>query len=188
MRFIWPNKPIHIYNPWKLMGVLKPLSAWVVQPKWNGKRVEIACDEKGNITLYGRQGQKFPERWPWLSDIPLERPWFVDGELLRDKRIFVWDFALLGGKSVFKEPYESRLAHLVEKLPKALTQDGQTVQCVETLPATSYEALLGREGDPFLEGIVWKNRAATDLWGVHSTSQVSSCFKFRFAECNPNGT
>lgn len=202
MTFYFPNKPLHIYDPQKLMETLAPTQEhWIVQPKWNGKRVEIDCTKEGLVTLYGRQGQRFPERWPWLNALPLPRPWFLDGELLRDGRIYVWDVAVLGGKllavgparrrsqaplrSLIKRPYQERLNRLYRALGPTPFNDSnstQRLQLIETLPATAYKALLSREGDPMLEGIVWKNLQATNLWGPTSTSQVSSMFKLRFAE------
>jgi len=180
MHFFFPNKPIRVYTPKVLMGVLNPLDTWVVQPKWDGKRVEIACNAKGVITLYGRQGQKFKESWPWLGDLDLPRPWFLDGELLRDGRIFVWDIAMVDGTPVYHGHYGPRLACLQAVLPAPRTQGTQTIACIETLPARDYETLLARKGMPGLEGIVWKSLAAKNLWGPHTTSEVSSQFKFRF--------
>lgn len=178
--FVFPNKPIRVYTPNVLLGVLNPLDTWVVQPKWDGKRVEIAADAKGQITLYGRQGQRFKESWPWLGDLDLPRPWFIDGELLRDGRIFVWDIALMGGTPVYQGHYGPRLARLAAALPAPRTQNGQTIACIETLPCTAYQAILDRKGMPGLEGCVWKFLAAKNLWGPHTTSEVSSQFKFRF--------
>jgi len=187
MTFYFPNKPIHVYDPVKLMTTMGPVQEdWIVQPKWNGKRVEIACNAEGQITLFGRQGQFFKDRWPWLGELPLPRPWFLDGELLRDNRIFVWDAAVLDGKPVYKSAYAPRLDLLQEKIPKPLTNGSQTLECIQTMPARFYGALLRREGDPLLEGIVWKNLNATNLWGPYSTNQVSSMFKFRFAEWDKN--
>jgi len=180
MTFYFPNKPIRVYDPTKILGLLNPVESWVAQPKWNGKRVEISCDADGKITLFGRLGQRFPERWPWLSDLPLARPWFVDGELLRDNRIYVWDFAVLGGEPVFRDTYEPRLRHLEKCLPNPLTVNGQTVACVEVIPAQGYKSLLLRRGDKMLEGIVWKSLRAKNLWGPHATTEVNSQFKYRF--------
>lgn len=178
--FYFPNKPVRVYDPEKIVGVLNPLSSWIVQPKWDGKRVEIDCNAKGVVTLYGRQNQVFKETWPWLADLDLPRPWFVDGELLRDGRIFVWDFAVLDGKPVFREPYGSRLARLQAALPGVKTQNNQTIACIETLPASAYKTLLGRAGAGGMEGIVLKHLAATNLWGPYSTSEVATQFKYRF--------
>jgi ATP-dependent DNA ligase len=178
--FVYPNKPIRTYNPVGLLPALGDLSNWVVQPKWDGKRVEIECTETGTVTLYGREGQRFKERWPWLSDLPLPKPWFLDGELLRDGRIFIWDAAILDGEKAYREAYGPRLELLQRAVPEPLTQQGQTIACIETLPAESYQQLLAREGEKGLEGIVWKSTKATNMWGVTSTTEVNTCFKFRF--------
>jgi ATP-dependent DNA ligase len=176
--FIWPNKPLRIYDPSRVRGFATP--TWIAQPKWDGKRVEIDCSMDGVITLYGRQGQLFPERWPWLQELPLPRPWFLDGELLRDGRIFVWDFAIFAGRYAYRTQYGERLDTLQKAIGSPVTRGGQTLACVETLQACDYETLLRRRGEPHLEGIVWKDRAATNLWGVTSTREVASCVKYRF--------
>lgn len=180
MTFIYPNKPTRIYTPGKLLTALHKPENWIVQCKWDGKRVMIDCTALGAVTFWGREQQAWGPGWGWLKDLPLERPWFLDGELLRDGRIIVWDFAIVGGQRCYKQPYGSRLAALRGILPSPITQDGKQFSLAETLPATEYQQLLDRKGEPGLEGVVWKSLTATDLWGVTSTSTVGSCFKYRF--------
>lgn len=169
--FIFPNKPIRVYNIPKLLETL-PFDKWVVQEKWDGKRVHPCCDKDGKITLYGRQGQIFKEVKPELAKMDLPRPWFGDGELLRDGRIFLWDYAVLGGQEVFHLPYQERLTRL-----QSITMVG--CQLVETLPINQYQTILSRGKKDGLEGVVFKNSLATNLWGPFSTTEVSSQFKFR---------
>ncbi|HVI40633.1 MAG TPA: hypothetical protein VM577_08235 [Anaerovoracaceae bacterium] len=169
--FIFPNKPIRIYDIPKLVATL-PEDKWLVQPKWDGKRVHPFCDETGKVILFGRQGQTFKEVKPELAKMDLPRPWFGDGELLRDGRIFLWDYAVLGGKEVFKTPYQERLTRL-----QSIVMVG--CQLVETLPTNQYQTILSRGKNNGLEGVVFKNKTATNLWGPFSTSEVSSQFKYR---------
>jgi ATP-dependent DNA ligase len=177
--FFFPNKPIQIYSIEKLIPMLGDF--WVTQPKWNGKRIEISCDEK--LTLFSRERRQwFLKEWDWLSELPLPKPWFIDGELLRDGRIYVWDYALIDGTQMFRSPYGPRLEQLQKALPQPLTHNGTTLECIESMPVTSYKEFLARQKDPMLEGIVWKNLKATDSWGPYSTTKVSSQFKFRFAD------
>lgn len=173
MEFCYPNKPIRIYQIVKLLTTL-PLDRWVVQPKMDGRRVLPYCDIDGNITLYGRLNQKFKETRPELSKLDLPRPFLLDGELLRDGRIFLWDYALLGGQEVFTLPYQERLTRL-----QNVVISGIGAELIETLPADQYQTILARGKKNGLEGCVWKNKLATDLWGVFSTSENSSQFKFR---------
>lgn len=186
--FFFPNKPIQIYNPERLIPSLGDLSKWVVQPKWNGKRVEICCSNR-RINLYSREGRQWhlPE-WDWLKELPLPEPWFLDGELLRDNRIYVWDYAVMAGKQVFQTPYRPRLEFLTDELTGfsdagrscAWSRGKYSLACIESCPVKAYDNLMARKGDPFLEGIVWKNLEATNSWGPRSTSKVSTQFKFRF--------
>lgn len=179
--FLFPNKPTRHYNPKSLVPLLEPAQDWVVQPKWDGKRVLIECDALGVVRFYGRLGQNFAGAWGWLRDLPLPKPWFLDGEWLRDGRIILWDIGILDGIKVCKDPYGGRLEVLQKAIPESLTLFGQTLQCVETYPADQYqEHILDRKGVTGLEGCVWKNLKATNLWGIVSTSEVNSCFKYRF--------
>ena len=179
--FYWPNKPIRIYDNEKLVNTL-PLENWIVQPKWDGKRLEISCDAEGRLMFFGRQGQRWAsvaEEWGFLVDLHVPKPWFLDGELLRDGRIFVWDYAQMAGVAEFRKPYWPRLQFLQENvLPMVV--NGHSFSVAETLQASEYKKLLLREGDPMLEGIVFKSRNATNLWGPHNTTQVNSQFKYRF--------
>jgi len=179
--FFFPNKPIEIFNIEKLIPELGDLKNWVLQPKWNGKRIEIDCN--GKVRLFSREKREwFLPEWDWLSELPLAHPWFGDGELLRDGRIFVWDYALLAGERVFKTHYGPRLHHLEGSLSEPVCRLGYTVSCVESFPATDYKRFLEQADDPMLEGIVWKNLQATNFWGPRSTTKVSSQFKYRFPE------
>lgn len=177
--FIFPNKPIRIYDIPRLLATL-PAERWLVQPKWDGKRVHPYCDAEGNITLFGRQGQTFKEQWPWLSELPFPRPWFLDGELLRDNRMFIWDFAVWNGEQKFKTPYQERLEVLQSLIPTMMFQFGQQgLSLVDTFQIADYAALLKPGKVNGLEGVVFKDRMATNLWGPFSTSENSSQFKFR---------
>jgi len=181
--FFYPNKPIEIFDIPRLLESLSDLSHWVVQPKWNGKRIEIDCN--GKIRLFSREGREwFLPEWDWLSDLPLKAPWFVDGELLRDKRIYVWDYALLDDKRAYKTRYGSRLDYLHDTINGMgnvpWSRDGYTLRCVDSLPATEYQTYMEQSDDPMLEGIVWKNLKATNMWGPHKTGKVSSQFKYLF--------
>jgi ATP-dependent DNA ligase len=180
VRFYFPNKPVRVYNADRLVRRLSRQEGWIGQPKWDGKRAEIACED-GKVVLHSREGREWPqERWDWLADLPLPQPWFLDGELTRDNHIRVWDFAVLGGEVLYRTPYGDRLSRLEALLPSPLEQGGQSFACIETRPLEACGELLAREGDEFLEGVVWKRLDATDLWGPNSTSQVGSQFKFRF--------
>lgn len=179
-RFYYPNKPIRIYDPSRILKTM-PADEWIVQPKWDGKRVEIACSEKGEIQLYSREGSEWDsDDWQWLAELNLPRPWFADGELLKDGRIFVWDLAMVKGTAIFHTPYRPRLTCLQQTIPQPIVRGSKTIACVETLRASEYEQLLSRKGSDHLEGLVWKHAQAKNFWGPNSTSEVNTQFKYRF--------
>jgi len=186
--FFFPNKPIQIYDPDKLLVLLRhQKNNWIVQPKWNGKRVEIACDNN-IIRMTSREGNYWSKEsasWVWLRELPLPQPWFLDGEMLRDGRVYVWDYAVLGGQRTFKTPYKSRLKFLQTILPFQYIHSPQklykTILAVtETLPITKYKKLLKRSNDKFIEGVVWKNLSGMNFWDLYKTGKVATQFKYRF--------
>lgn len=179
MEFCYPNKPIRIYQIDKLLTTL-PIDKWIVQSKVDGKRVLPYCDNDGNITLYGRLNQKFKETRPELAKLDLPRPWLADGELLRDGRIFLWDYAVVGGAEVFKLPYQERLTRLQSVFSLDADVDRVGCELIDTFPANQYQTILSRGKDDGLEGIVFKNKLATNMFGVTSTNEVPSMFKYRF--------
>lgn len=173
--FLFPNKPIRIYNVPQFLQNIN-LDDWIVQSKWDGKRVLPSCDERGRITLHGRQGQVFKDAgWSWLDQLPLPKPWLLDGELLRDGRMFVWDYAIFGGKKSYREPYFGRLK-LLQTLPCGLGK----FQIIETKSAVEYKSILAPGKANGLEGCVFKLKRATDLFGVTSTKETPSQYKYRF--------
>jgi hypothetical protein len=110
----------------------------------------------------------------------------LDGELLRDGRMIVWDFAFMGqAKSgiplyVCKEPYLPRLEALQKMIPKRLIKDRFSFEVIQSLPLKEYKSLLLKAGDKNLEGLVLKKKLATDLWGISATRDVDSQLKYRF--------
>lgn len=182
MIFYYPNKPIQVYDPDKILSHFEDVSQWVSQPKLNGKRVEIYC-KQNKVTLFSRENRYWPVdslNWAWLRDVPLSQPWFLDGELLRDDRIVIWDFAVLAGQEVYKRPYNERLEALQIVLRRPLSRGRQTLALVETKPATAYREFLKLSSDPYMEGIVWKQLHATNFWGPNKTSKVATQFKYRY--------
>lgn len=181
--FIYPNKPIRIYSPANLLVTLHSVThsdgatvsnQWIVQPKMDGRRVLPYCDADGQVTLYGRLGQKFKELRPELANLNLPKPFLLDGEILRDGRIFLWDYALVDGEAAFHLPYQVRLTRLQD-----MVMSGVGAELVETLPATEYQSILARGKSESLEGIVFKYKLATNLFGPYQTTEVASQFKYR---------
>lgn len=165
--FIYPNKPKRIYDVDTFVKTLG--TNWVVQSKWDGKRCHPFCDAQGNITMYSRHKTIFKGNWKYLSSVPFKKPWYLDGELLSDNRIVIWDIATIGGKNIYSRPYRERLA--------LFDFDTDAFKISDTLPASEYKKLL--YGDSKIEGVVFKNLDATNFWGVFSTNEVYSQFKYR---------
>jgi len=175
MQFVYPNKPVRVYD---VPSIISKLSGWIVQPKYDGRRVLIAC-ENNQITLYGRLYQKFKELRPWLSNLPLPQPFLIDGELLRNGNIYIWDYAILGGEHEYRKPYIERWNKIKDLKPMEV--NGNKFAVVDSLPAERYAELLdGSKPDHLaIEGCVLKSPAATDLWGIYSTAEVASMVKYR---------
>lgn len=174
MEQIWPNKPTRFYD---LTAMLPKIKHWVVQNKYDGKRCLIQkLDQK--ITLFGRQYQKFSEQRPDLVSLPLPGNWLLDGELLRNGQLYVWDAAVLNSELVFHQPYQERLGRLQSALQSAASHSA--FQLVETRPITAYQHQVGAPHAEAIEGYVFKDPEARDLWGPHSTREVSSQLKYKF--------
>lgn len=170
-----PNKPIRVYNP---NIILSTIFNWIAQNKYDGKRTIIAC-ENDQVILYGRLGQKFKEKRPWLAGLSLPQPWLIDGELLRNGNIYAWDYAILAGRPQYHLPYLERWNLLKDLTP--LEESGKRFAIVESRKADAYLELLepGVPDHSLVEGVVWKSPSATNLWGLSSTSEIGTQIKWR---------
>ena len=180
--FIYPNKPIRIYDIEKLKHSID-FKAWIVQPKWDGHRAIIACDESGKVQVFSRHKTHLRlagDQWTWLNLLPFPRPWLVDGELLHSGRLVIWDYAIWGGAYLFNKPYSERLKELETALPNVLRKGNKSTLVISQVPANRYKEILLKKGDKELEGIIFKNPQATDFWGPYRTREVPSQFKYRF--------
>jgi ATP-dependent DNA ligase len=183
VRFIFPNKPVEIINP-KLLKKLN-LDDWIVQPKWNGHRAHPFLGEDGRCTVLSRHGTPLTRAkagdWGWLSQLPIAPQWQLDSEMTTSGSLIVWDYATMGGEDFARLPYEVRLKSLKALLDVPMGCGGHFIHLIETLPASRFEEILARRGTlPDLEGIVFKKKGATDLWGGHSTREVPSMIKYKF--------
>jgi len=186
--YVFPNKPLRIYNVSRILNIVES-DNWIVQPKWDGHRALPHCDENGKVTVFSRQGTPLTlakKDFTWLSLLPIPRPWLLDGELLRDGRMIIWDYAFMGISEsgipnyVCKKEYGSRLSELQKIFDQKFTKNKFSIELIDTYPAKVYNRIMLKAGDKNLEGFVLKNKAAIDLWGISSTREVSSQLKFRF--------
>lgn len=179
--FTYPNKPKRIYN---VAAIQQTLNAkWIVQPKWNGHRALPFCDVDGKVTVYSRFNAPLTlaaSQWSWLAELDLPRPWALDGELLRNGSMIVWDFSVMAGETRTREPYINRLQELTRLMPHKVRHDLLSIDLIQTLAASDYGKLEARKGEPELEGFVFKHTFSTEMWGHGSTRDVASQFKFRF--------
>lgn len=181
--YLYPNKPIRFYDLKILITSIQEFDPdqWVVQPKWDGHRALIFCDEMGKITVYSRHKTPLTlakNNWNWLSVLPLKRPWLLDGELTRDQRMRVWDYAYQGKSYDWNLPYGTRIEKLSRQLKKQYKKGDFTFELIQTQPFLKYRELLNLN-DTYLEGLVFKNLQAIDLWGLHQTHEKASQIKFR---------
>ena len=171
--FIYPNKPTRIYDVDSFASKLN--NDWIVQNKWNGKRCVPFCDLSNKVMLYSRHNTILRDSSAWLSELPISKPWILDGEILHDGKVIVWDCAMIGGNHLYNTTnYITRL----EKLYSLIGRGFNNLSVIETVPAHMYKSLLLNK-DPKMEGLVFKNKFAEDFWGVYSTKEVYTQFKYR---------
>jgi ATP-dependent DNA ligase len=172
--FVFPNKPIKIHT-----SNLRSISFgdWIVQPKFDGHRALPACDESGNITIFSRHGRPLSRAKGRkdIGKIDWPTPWLLDGEMTVDGRLIIWDLAVLGGVDFTRHPYLNRLKFL-----ESLKDLSPGITIIKTLPASEYEKLFLDRSDSAVEGVVFKKKLATDLWGGTSTKEVASQLKLKF--------
>lgn len=176
--FYFPNKPVRIYDVEKFASSLD--DNWIVQQKWDGKRILPSFD--GRFCLFNRHGEvtKETSKFSFIRNL-FNGNFLLDGEYLRDNRIIIWDYAILNSIEEYNLPYSHRLTklqNLFSFLDKSLLVRDCNISLIETLPASRYKTLLSNPSR-FLEGLVFKNLNATNLWGVSSTKDVGSQVKFR---------
>lgn len=170
--FYFPNKPIRIYD---CQAFIKTLSSdWIVQPKYDGKRVLMDVSVRGDVKLYGRQGQRFKESFPQLANLPYPKPFFLDGELMRDGTIACWDSAVWGSEEVWHFPYIERYL----KLMPCQQSNVDNYFVVESKPIEQYKDVLSNVSKN-IEGCVFKDTLAINLWGPNSTNETADSFKYR---------
>lgn len=181
LSFIYPNKPNQVHQP-RVVFQSIDLARWLAQPKWAGHRALPQCNRAGEITVYSRHGQPLTlaakDNWQWLAMlIDLPRPWLLDGELCRDGNLVIWDIGIMGNRIMAQEPYEKRLNALKNILPSPKTKGHQKVELIQTLSGENWTQIMHTEK---VEGVVWKEKTAKDLWGIHSTRDVGSQIKYLF--------
>lgn len=181
--FIYPNKPVRFYDLKRMIAAGND-EEWVLQPKWDGHRAIIDCSLDGGIIVNSRHGTPLTlakNNWQWLSILEIPRPWTLDGELTRDGRLIVWDFAVLGGVIYFPAPYRERLKFLKSAKSLNMKKGSQSVSVIEMVKPSEYKKFLLQRSDTALEGLVMKRLDARDFWSINATIDVGSQLKFRFA-------
>lgn len=180
--FLYPNKPIRFRTLDALVEAID-LRKWIVQPKWDGVRILIHCDLEGNVTAWSRHKRVLPEsaELEFVRHLPLPRPFYLDGELIRKtKRIVIWDAAILGGRTMLQTAYEDRLQSLQKALAAPMIASGWRIEAIESYSGKEYKKLCLRRGE--LEGLVFKDPSCTGQnWGLSRTCEHPSQLKFLFA-------
>lgn len=178
MRFIFPNKPVRVYNLEATAKMCGP--DWIVQPKIDGHRAIVCVDGKGGVEVLSRHGNKLTLakkwNWDWLNGLKLKAPFMLDGELTSTGGLFVWDFAYLGGEAWYGRPYRDRLTVLLDVPPLRDECQRLEARTVWTWPASKHDRLVcGLQ-----EGVVFKDLSARDMWGVYSTVETPSQLKYKW--------
>ena len=177
--FIYPNKPIRVQTLDTFLSLAND-GLWVLQAKHDGDRALIEVDKDGVVTIYSRHNRVHADSAPWrhIADLPLARPFLLDGELVNKKLIIIWDYGVLAGKMVVSLPYAQRLQRILT-LPDLSSIHGYTIKTVSSAAAQrkSVERLLS--GGERVEGLVAKRLDAVDFWGISRTTEVPSMLKWR---------
>lgn len=175
-QFLFPNKPIRTYSPKEWLKSIKS-NDWLVQPKLDGKRALVSLGQDNKLIVYNRYGQPCQEnrKFQFLKSLNLPKPFLLDGELLRNNKIVIWDYAILNGKSEYNLPYLERFNKLQSLFLKNKISE---IEIIASLDSIDYLKILAKTSS-FLEGVVFKMKQATNLWGLYSTSEVGSQIKYR---------
>jgi hypothetical protein len=185
--FLYPNKPIRIFNLTETLATLNP-EDWFVQPKWKGDRVIISIQKSGKITMWSRHRRilsRAGDDWNWL-DLTWsgERDALLDGQLLSDgQTIYIWDQIMENGEIVTtKRPlyasYDRRC--IIWGDLYMIGHNGRTIKSCDNYNAEHWRFCIERHVEnPNFEGLVFKRKDATDMWGITETKETPSQLKWR---------
>lgn len=89
--YFYPERPGLIHIEQDLFGRLSADPAWIAEPKFNGKRLELHCLPSGALYFYNRHGEVMAytptaELIANLAALDLKGYWLFDGEL-RDRKV-----------------------------------------------------------------------------------------------------
>lgn len=177
--FLFPNKPIPVATLDGLFKAIEGRPGWVLQPKHDGDRVIITVSETSKVTVFSRHQRVRANSadWDHISRLPLRQPFTLDGEIVNERLIIVWDFGFENGDMVASLPYQDRL-YRVRSLPNLTSIAGFTIKPVISLSADERNVPKLLAGER-AEGIVAKNLNARDLWGITATRENASQIKWR---------
>jgi hypothetical protein len=188
--FLYPNKPV-LFHRLETLEAHIDLSKYLVQPKYNGDRAIVSCSKDGKVVVFSRLRRELngtKGKFDYLADaVKLPKPWVLDGEWVKEKfGIYWWDVGMVGGKFVGGTPYKERFEKYEELVGRIqMPADHKMPFLCRTIWAECdskhYQAVkdISIQGVSSLEGLVYKLKDATDLWGVSSTSERPSQLKWR---------
>ncbi len=195
--FLFPSKPIQIFNPDTL---LESMDGWIMQFKKNGCRA-IVSGENDKVTVYNREGTTLSvsKEYDWSPLLKMfPQPFLLDGELIGRKqgetsnRLYLWDMPICDGRNLTKESYMGRYAEMIRLFPAWQINDpyqfvvyeaGIVVGIANCLDPASWSELFkflssSKTGEN--EGFVFKNPKSTMDWSRTSTKEIPNQMKFLF--------
>src|SRR5208282_4385832 len=137
----------------------------------------------GKVVVYSRHKRELRGtrgKFDYLaSEVLLPKPWIIDGELCKSGMgylgIYYWDVGMVGGKFVGNTPYLERMNSMEDMVPRVLGNGSgfETFFCrtiwaeCDSKYYKAVKTIVEQAGH--LEGLVYKLKGATDLWGISST-------------------
>lgn len=188
--YFYPERPglIHLDQP--LFSRLSQDPAWIAEPKYNGRRLELHRLPSGTWLFYNRHGEKMDytpnaEVAAALAALPLEDGTYnlFDSEL-RDRRVrgirdmvVLYDTFIFGGELLFGVPFENRRGIL-----ETLNKDGggyEALTIAPQYPGDFREVYDLLTPNPEIEGLVLKNLGGKLDLGRKRAANSSWMFKIR---------
>ena len=193
--YFFPEKPGLIHIEQDLFGRLSADPAWIAEPKYNGKRLELHRLPSGIWLFYNRHGEVMDytpsaEVTAALAALPLEpgKYYLFDGEL-RDRKvkgvrdmIVLYDVFIFADELLAGTTFKDR-RHILATLQKR----GGFYECLSIAPQFSHnfrEVYDDLTPNPEIEGLVMKNlggkldlgrkRAANSTWMMKARKPSNS--------------
>jgi ATP-dependent DNA ligase len=187
--YFYPEKPGLIHIDQKLFTSLSMNPAWVAEPKFNGKRLELHRLPSGKWLYYNRHGEPMtytptPELSRELEAFNLTGYWLFDGELrdrkvkgVRDK-ITLYDVFIAEGELLTGATFADRRGILETLFHYSGPYTGN-LELADQYPGDFRAVYDLLTPDPEIEGLVMKNLGGKLDLGRKRAANSGWMFKIR---------